>query len=283
MADLESNVVYGMYSGLALLMDVHRPQTPNGYGIIFINGSGWHLPLAYDALSLKEYPTTAQYVPPLTEAGYTVFAVNHRASPRFRYPAAVEDVQRAVRFIRHNAQGYGIQAERLGAMGGSSGAYLVSLLGVLGGEGDAQDTDPINRESARVQCVVARATPADMRQMTHDRFAMSFMGMLPREPDTTVEMQTYREGSAICHVSKESPPFLLMHGDADTTVPFEQSVAMEAALREAGATVRLLRIAGGGHGGDFPGAADPPDYLGEMVAWFDTYLRSKTLEHPAAF
>ena len=99
---VETNVVYGMYSGTALLLDVHHPAQPNGFGVIFIAGSGWNAPLGYSSPPLKESPQVAMYVPSLTQAGYTVFAITHRATPMFRYPAPVEDVQRAVRFIRHS-------------------------------------------------------------------------------------------------------------------------------------------------------------------------------------
>jgi dipeptidyl aminopeptidase/acylaminoacyl peptidase len=68
---------------------------------------------------------------------------------------------------------------------------------------------------------------------------------------------------------------LLMHGDKDQSVDFSQSTEMEAKLKAAGVTVKLLRIAGAGHGPTFPGAVNPPDYLGEMVHWFDTHLRKK--------
>src|SRR5262245_52316951 len=95
---IESNVVYGMYSGLALLMDVHRPSHPNGYGIIFVSGSGWTSALAYNARPLTQSSQLVRFGKPLLDAGFTLFAINHRAAPRFRYPAAVEDTQRAVRF-----------------------------------------------------------------------------------------------------------------------------------------------------------------------------------------
>src|SRR5215467_6622828 len=130
-ARVDRNVVYGMYSGTALLLDIHYPARPNGFGIVFIPGSGWNAPLGYSATPLKESPQVEMYVPPLTEAGYTVFVINHRATPTFRYPAAVEDAQRAVRFIRHNAAKYGIDPARIGGAGGSSGAHLVSMLGTM--------------------------------------------------------------------------------------------------------------------------------------------------------
>ncbi len=149
---VQSNVVYGMYSGAALLMDVHRPANPNGYGIIYVSGSGWTTAMAYSAAPLKSNGQSLQYAKPLVAAGYTVFTVNHRSLPRFHYPAAVEDVQRAVRFVRSNAASFGIRPDRIGATGGSSGGHLVSMLGTLDGKGNPDDPDPVERESAKVQC-----------------------------------------------------------------------------------------------------------------------------------
>ena len=143
-ARVEPNVVYGMYSGLALLLDVHRPATPNGYGVIFVSGSGWQAPTTYDATPLKQNQIPI-WGPPLLKAGYTVFALNHRAVPRFHYPGAVEDVQRAIRFVRHHAKEYRIDPERIGGMGGSSGGHLIALAALLAAPGIAGDPDP--RES----------------------------------------------------------------------------------------------------------------------------------------
>jgi len=270
-ARIDSNVLYGMYSGLALLMDVHYPEKPNGYGVIFISGSGWHAPLEYAAEPLKQGSQARLYGPRLTAAGYTVFSISHRAAPRFRYPAAVEDAQRAVRFVRRNAERFHVRADRIGAVGGSSGGHLVEMLGVLDGAGTADDPDPVNRESGKVQCVVARAAPCDLARMN----VVEFMGMRPPGPNApnTVEDRAYRAASPLLHVSSGSSPILLIHGDADTTVPLAQSEAMEKALRAAGVPTQLLRIPGGAHGPTFPGAKNPPDYMGEMVRWLDRYLK----------
>jgi acetyl esterase/lipase len=117
---IEKNVVIGMVSGLALLMDVHRPARPNGYAIVHISGSGWGRSLAYNAEPLSERQVDI-WGAPLVDAGYTVFSLNHRAIPRFRWPDPLDDVQRAVRFIRTHAEEYGIDPDRIGAVGGSSG------------------------------------------------------------------------------------------------------------------------------------------------------------------
>src|SRR4051812_41718807 len=161
---VDKNVVYGMYSGAAMLLDIHYPAKPNGFGIIFIAGSGWNAPLGYSAMPLKESPQVDMYVPSLLQAGFTVFTLTHRATPTFRYPAPLEDVQRAVRFVRHNAARFAIDSARIGGMGGSSGAHLVSLLSTMDGGGDPNDPDPVNRESAKLQCAVARAAPIDLTQ-----------------------------------------------------------------------------------------------------------------------
>ena len=275
---VDTNVVYGMYSGAALLLDVHYPARPNGFGIIFIPGSGWSAPLGYAAAPLKESNQVEMYVPSLTQAGYTVFAITHRATPTFRYPAPLEDAQRSVRFIRHNAAKYGINAARIGGAGGSSGGHLVSMLGTMGGPGNASDADPVNRESARLQCIVARAAPLDllrMRPSIGTEALALFLGVrvIESTPKTSVEYTTAWAASPINYVSPEAAPFLLIHGDVDQTVPFHQSEMMEAALKKAGVPVQLVPIAGGDHGPTFPGATNPPDYKAEMVKWLDTYLR----------
>jgi acetyl esterase/lipase len=279
-ARVEKNVVYGMYSGSALLLDVHYPTRANGFGIVFIAGSGWSAPLGYSALPLKESPQVEMYVPSLTQAGYTVFTVSHRAIPTFRFPAPVEDVQRAVRFIRHNAAKYGIGAARIGGYGGSSGAHLVSLLATMDGAGDPLDPDPINRQSAKLQCITARAAPIDLLNpkitggLGADALALLLgASNVESAAKTSVEYKTAWAASPINYVSKDDPAVLLVHGDSDRTVPFDQSELMELALRKAGVPVKLLRIEGADHGPTFPGAKNPPDYKLERVKWFDEHLR----------
>ena len=273
-ARVEKNVVYGMYSGLALLMDVHRPEKPNGYGVIFVSGSGWQSALNYSAVGLKE-GQIGTWGPPLLSAGYTVFAINHRATPRFHYPAPVEDVQRAVRFVRHHARQFNIDPNRLGAVAGSSGAHLIGLVGLLAQAGLSGDSDPINREPATLQAIVLRAAPTDLGKMSHGAVVL-FMDRVLTSSDGD---KLYSAASPITHVSPSSPPVLLLHGDSDDTVPFEQSVAMEAALRRANVPVKLVRVAGGEHGPNFGTAEKPhpdlPKVLGETVTWLDTHLKPR--------
>jgi acetyl esterase/lipase len=276
---VDRNITYGMYSGLALVLDVHYPEAPNGFGVLFVAGSGWSSPLSYAAPALKN-TQIPEWGPALLKAGYTVFAINHRATPRFHYPEPVEDVQRAIRFIRHNAKQFGIDATRLGGIGGSSGGHLVGLVATLGAQGIANDPDPINRQPASLQCVVLRAAPTDLKTMIGGSTlgtaaVVTFVGRLPTPlPD---DQAVYRAASPIAHVSASSPPMLLLHGDADDTVPFQQSVAMEAALRAANVAVTLVTVKGGAHGSDFGVGGKPhaqfPDVLRATTDWLDAHLK----------
>jgi acetyl esterase/lipase len=279
-SDVEENVVYGMYSGLALLMDVYLPQQPNGLGVIFIMGSGWHSDQSYDAAPLKDaarlpvLPAQA-----LVQAGYTVFSINHRAAPRFRYPAAVEDARRAVEFVRSNAARYNIDPDSIGAVGMSSGAHLALMLGVLD-----EDAGPRHQSGAdvstKVQAVVAMAAPTDFTAFVADPngrrdVVASFLGAplnLGSGPDSP-EAITYREASPITYISSDDAPVFLVHGDSDTTVPYGQSVILRDELMRQGVDVELMTIEGADHDMGATREEGPPDFLTPTVEWFDRYLR----------
>ena len=271
---IEKNLVYGMYSGLALLMDVHYPDKSNGYGVIHISGSGWSAPLGMDARQLKNGSHVRLEGWPLVKAGYTVFSVNHRAAPRFRYPAPVEDVRRAVRFVRANAETYGIDPDRIGAIGGSSGGHLVSLLALGDGKGDPDASSPIDRQSSKVQCAVARAVPAEIRGMG----GLLLLGyrINPRLGEDSEEHRTAVAASPLSHVTSDDSPLLLIHGDKDEAVPIENSQKLKAKLEEAGVPTKLITIAGAGHGPSFPGGDQTPaEIYAKAVQWMDQHLKKK--------
>jgi len=287
---VDRNVVFGMYSGLALLMDVYRPAVSNGGGIVAIQGSGWYSPLRYDAAPISARSGVIAYAQHLAQAGYTVFVINHRAAPRFRFPAPLEDAQRAVRFVRAHAAEWRIDPLRIGAFGSSSGGHLSELLGTLDDAGNGESSHPVERESAKVRAVVALFAPADMirQAQTSKRDAhvalMGFEYVDPagRPPGSVradeSENVEYRRASPITWVSADDAPMLLMHGDADEVVVFEQSELMAAALRNAGVPNKLIRVPGGRHGENFqlePGDPRLPDQYGEAVNWFNAYLKAK--------
>jgi len=278
-ARVERNVVYGMVSGAALLLDVYRPAKTNGFGVVFIAGSGFQADPRYGARPIKETQIEL-WGPPLTAAGYTVFSVNHRGAPQFHYPAAIEDVQRAIRFIRAHAAEYAIDGGHLGGLGGSSGGNLIGLAALRAAAGMPDDADAVSREPATLQAIVLRAAVTDLRTMPTAQganFVVSYMESPPG--DAPAVKALYEAASPVTQVGAGAPPTLLIHGDADALVPYAQSTAMEAALRAAGVAVKLVTVPGGEHGADFgaAGQAHPewPDYYGETVRWFDQYLRGR--------
>ncbi len=284
---VEPNVVYGMVSGTALLMDVYRPSQPNGLGVVWVSGSGWAADPDYGTRGLKEGATAQAWAKSLAEAGYTVFCANVRATPVFRYPEPLEDVRRAIRFVRHNAAGYGIDPTRVGGLGYSSGAHLMAMAGLTVGT-PAANGDPVDQESGALQALVLGATPVDL---TDPKAALpgpvsALFGLAPPAANaarTSAAWRTYAAASPISHASAATPPTLLIHGDADQIVSIEQSRLLEKRLLELRVPTKLITVPGGVHNGprfgladNAPAPANWPDYLGEMARWFDRYLRASS-------
>lgn len=268
---VERNIIYAMHSGLALLLDAYIPTNPNGYGAVHICGSGWNAPLSPDARPLKESGHVPIEIPPLAKAGYTLFSINHRAAPRFRYPDPVLDCQRAVRWIRAHAAEYGITPKRIGAIGGSSGGHLVGMLGVLDGQGDPDSPSQIERQSAAVQCVVARAGVYKILGIGRP---LALLGHnIPAEDDGSPEAQNAMAASPVTYVSADAPPMLLVHGTADEVVSVKQSQTFAEALEEAGVPVQFMPVEGAGHGPGYPGAdIDISEIQAAYVGWFERHL-----------
>ncbi len=135
----------------------------------------------------------------------------------------------------------------------------------------------MNRDSAKLQCVVAAATPADLtipRNVDAAGIVTAFMGMpiFPNAPPGRESYPKYKEASPVYHIAADSAPTMLFHGDADPLVPIEHADLKDQALRKAGVAVKLARIPGGTHMRlILPGG---PDFLSEAVRWFAPYLRS---------
>lgn len=279
---VETNIIYGMYSGLALLMDVHYPVNPNGYGIVFIATNRFHSPLHHDAEPTKQRADRPILgAEELLAGGYTLFSINYRTAPRFRYPAPLEDAQRAIRYIRHHASRFGIDPDRIGAWGSGSGGYLASLLGVLDGGGNPQDLSPVNHESARVQTVAVFWPTTDFTELAagdegDKTYMVAFLGMRTAGNPQSEEALLYAEASPISYVSSDDPPVLLVHGDEDLIAPFNQSERFHDALVSAGVPASLIRMPGAGHGTQITTGVHPTEfYLGPTVEWFDRHLRNE--------
>jgi acetyl esterase/lipase len=200
--------------------------------------------------------------PLLNEKGFTVFAVRHGSSPRYPMSAIVSDVRRAVRFIRQHAGEYGVDPTRIGVYGGSAGGQLALLLGTTADTGDPSASDAVLRESNRVAAVVAFFPLTDLSRWANRRAFPATAAL------TEAEAAQY---SPIRFVSPGAAPSLIVHGDADTTVPMVEGETMHAALTKAGVSASFMRIAGAGHGF---GGADLERINAAMVQWFQRHLGS---------
>jgi acetyl esterase/lipase len=272
------DIIYGRKYGLALTMDVFRPAKANGVGLIFLISGGYES--SPDAIRPE---LGAEFF----KRGYTVFAVVHGSQPKFTVPEIVEDVHRAVRFIRYHAKDYDIDPDRLGVGGASSGGLLSLLLGTTGGPGDPKAKDPVDRASSKVQCVACfypvtdflnygkkgnelldvTVHPPEFRAVYDDHRFDAKTALFERITDKDEIRNIKRKISPIYHVTKESAPTLIIHGDKDELVPIQQSELILAKFEELGVPSRLVVKKGHGHGW-FTLPLDLP----KLADWFDEHL-----------
>lgn len=261
------DVIYGRKFGTALTLDVFQPRPANGVGIVLMVSGGWFS--AHEAVN-------ADFFRPLLNHGYAVFAVVHGSQPKFTITEIVPDIQRAVRFIRHNAGRYGVDPNRLGITGASAGGHLSLTMATQGGPGDANAKDPVDRESSAVQCVACFFPPTDFLNYSkpgEDAVGVgvlkSFKAAFGPRSDTAEERQKLgHEISPIYFVHSNMPPILIIHGDADTLVPICQAQTFVKRCEEVGSTAKLVVREGKGHG--WP---DLGKDLEVCADWFDQYLR----------
>lgn len=268
------DVIYARKFGTALTMDIFQPEKPNGFGIVFVVSGGW--------FSGKEAIAPVMYEPFL-QRGYTLFAVVHGSQPKFQIPEIIQDMHRAVRFIRFNAKKYSIDPDHLGVSGGSAGGHLSLVLATQGGQGDANAKDPIDKESSAVQCVACFFPPTDFLNYGKEgRSALgedvlgpfkAAFGEIPKDP--AAKEKYGREISPLYAVTSNLPPTLIIHGDIDKLVPIQQAESFQKKAEEAGANVKLIVKKGGAHGW-----ADWLKDFEQFVPWFDEHLRGVKSSDP---
>jgi acetyl esterase/lipase len=264
---VDSAIVYGHRHGQDLTIDVLRPSKPNGIGILVMASGGWKS----QAGSFRSWLAA-----PLLRRGYTIFAVYHIAQPKATVMEITEDVNRAVRFVRHNAGTYGVDPQRLGVTGGSSGGHLSLMLATRGGPGEATATDPVDRESSAVQAVAIFYPVTDLLNLGKSTENLgdggppkSFVKAFgPNSTNLALWKTIGHEMSPIYYVSSNLPPSLIYHGDADTLVPLDQSERFMAEAQKQGRVVRLVVHHGGKHGW-----LSMLWDLRRFADWFDLYLR----------
>jgi acetyl esterase/lipase len=238
----ERDVVYGVAEGQELLLDVARPPARDASrpAVVLVHGGAWEM--GTDRTSMLE-PALA-----LAEDGYVTFNIDYRLTGdpagEHPWPAQLDDVQRAVRWVRANAGRYGVDPDRIGAYGHSAGGHLAAMLGVR----DTRDnSDPEMADySSRVQAVVALAGQMDLNIPYADDFARrAVVTLLGGTPDEVPE--AYRDASPITWVDAESAPFLIIHGGADPMISVEHARRMTDALHVAEVEVVSIEIPTGSH------------------------------------
>lgn len=267
------DVIYGRKFGMALTMDVLKPAKPNGIGVIFVVSGGFNSDIAMvgTAFGFDLYK-------PFTDRGDTVFLVCHSVPPKFPVGEIVPDIHRAVRFIRVHAREYGVDPDRLGITGLSSGGFFAITLGTTGRPGDPAARDSVDRASSRVGAVGCFFPPSDLvnygkvgnlfLEFSLVQFAWGAFGL----QDKSKEEQTkvLRELSPFMAITTSTAPTLILHGDADPLVPYEQSVRFMARLEEMKVPHRLVTRPKAGHGWQGMGKD-----CAIVADWFDKCLAPK--------
>jgi acetyl esterase/lipase len=266
---------------MALTMDVFTPtKNRNGAAVIVVVSGGWFS---------DHKAINPGFAAPFLKRGYTVFAVVHGSQPKFTIPEIVQDMKRAVRFIRHNAKKYNIDPERIGITGGSAGGHLSLMIGTAGDKGNKEPKNPIDGASSRVQAVACFFPPTDFLNYgkkgnvalgrgtlagfrapfdfhEFDKKTKSFVPITDEERILAIG----KEISPIYHVTPDDPPTLIIHGNADTLVPIQQAETIIAKFKEVGVPAKLVVREGAGHGWKTLGQD-----VNIFADWFDKYLQKK--------
>ena len=275
---LEKDIAYIEGGDEAQKLDIYLPETPSDKPlplIVHIHGGGWRagnkFPCPVAAMVLK---------------GYAVASVEYRFSQKAIFPAQIQDCQAAIRWLRAHVKQYNLDPDHLGAVGGSAGGHLSALVGTSGGKKAFPPIGGHLDESDRVQAVIDIYGPADfstvVSQAAEDKNVKNIFAFnTPSDPYSSLigtQLDDKPKADAVSpmhYVSKDSPPFLILHGTHDTLVPYAQSVQFEAALKAQSVPVWLQTLPGSGHGGP---AFGKPATIQLMQAFFDKHLKGAPVE-----
>lgn len=256
---VEKDVAYGTHERNKL--DVAVPKGDGPFPLlIWIHGGGW------EAGDKSGFGVFAGQV----ARGYAIASINYRYSKQAAFPAQIQDAKEAVRFLRTKAKKYHVDPDRFGVGGGSAGGHLAALLGTSGGVKELEASKDAKADDSRVQAVFDLFGPTDLAKLSpagaKDNPVTRLVG-----GDTGVKKDVAKAGTPQTYVAKDNPPFLIMHGDADTLVPVKQSEELHAALKKAGVKSELVVVKGGGHGSGMSSKENSE----KINAFFDENLKKK--------
>ena len=270
-AELKTDIEFAQVGGTNLTLDAFVPEGAGPFPTcILVHGGGF-----------TRGDKTSYIKPlfgPLSKAGFVWFTINYRLAPQHRYPACVEDVESAIRWVKAHAAEYKADPKRIAIIGESAGGHLVSLAGVRA------------KAETRVAAVVPFYAPHDLELQVNHRHALgpsmeALFGLTELNAKTEVEparmpalrstsvlnlndaaWKTLREASPISYVRKGLSPYLLVHGTKDATVPFEQSLKFQEKMKASGNACDLIAVEGGIHGMGGWEKIDP-SYKEKLIAW----------------
>ncbi len=256
------DVVYGKGSNEDLKLDIVRPKDRTGKpapAIVFMHGGGWEG---------GDKKNGIPYLTRMAKKGYFGVTIYYRLAPGARFPAQIEDCKCAVRFLRAKAKEYNIDPEHIASWGGSAGGHLAALLGTAGEVKEFEGTGGWGEYSSKVQAVIDYCGPADIYKLKNQNNVGNmlnnlFGGSSPKYKDAM------DNASPVKHVSKDAPPFLIVHGEKDPVVTIKQSQAFAGALSSAGVEVVYVPVKNGVHG-DFGDDYNEEKTVGEFL---DKYLK----------
>lgn len=281
-ADVEviKDVEYGKVGDYSLKLDILRPAKQPKQPlpvVVWIHGGGWRS---------GDKGAMTKTLLPFVKHGYCCVSINYRFSTVATFPAQVQDCKCSIRFLRAHAKQYNIDPDRIGVWGGSAGGYLVAMLGTTAGvkefEGDGGWQSFSSRPNAVCDLYGITDIPAIDELVKEGKATQRFMTR-PSSGDTVSPMLgvPYWEAkdlavkaSPITYVSKDDPPFLIMHGDRDPLTPMSQGARLNSALRKVGVDSTLRILTGAGHG-----FAGRPDCYLTAMKFFDAHLKPKAKQH----
>ena len=263
----QDGLIYSTTGGETLTMDYYAPKGNGVHPIaILIHGGGYQR-------GNSKSGSEAYCADFLAPAGYAVFSINYRLAPKYPYPYMVYDVERAIRYIRHNAKQWNGDPHKIALVGGSAGGFLSNMVGLLGAPGNPKATDPVDRESAKVQAVVTLYAQSSFATVPLNKDVHALLDPLIQEKGLS---EALKEPSPITYVTKNAPPFLLIQGDKDEYIPFSEDTNLQTALRKVNVRCDLIRIPGGAHGtGSWHTLPNVPDWEHEMVEWLNARFHHK--------
>lgn len=230
-AEFHSDVEYAVVDGESLKLDVSVPDGEGPFPVaILVHGGGWG---SGDKSQVHVPPTQ-----PLTDAKITWFSIDYRLAPAHRWPACIDDVRRAIRWVKEHAAEYKGDPERVAIIGYSAGGHLAAFAAVTADD----DT--------KVQAVVLFASPTDLVADCERRGGVSpaLQALFDRGETIDDEARAVLyEASPINHLRSGLPPFLLIHGTTDQSVLHSQSENLMARLEELDVPCELVTVAGAPH------------------------------------